>query len=147
MFMPAYQLHVRPLGFNILHRCGRLFQEYCVDKFAQIEQERLAYFRTTCFKKRVENRRNIEEAAANGTDLSNVGTKVLLPSSFSGGPRQMWQLYHDAMGIVRYCGKPDLSDIISKGLSLKLMKPYNPGMYILLLVFLLLLIKILSYTL
>jgi len=104
----TYQLHTQPLRFNTLHCCGRLFQEYCVNKFAQIEQECLAYFRTNDFQKRVENRQGLEDAAANGTPLSEVGTKVILPSSFSGGPRQMWQLYHDAMAIVRSCGKPDL---------------------------------------
>jgi len=41
-------------------------------------------------------------------DLSNVGNISILPSSFKGGPREMWQLYQDAMAIVRYCGKPDL---------------------------------------
>jgi hypothetical protein len=70
----AYQLHIRPTGFNTIHRSGRLFQEYCVDKFAQIEQARLAYFKTTEFRKRVEKRRGLQEAAANGTDLSDVGT-------------------------------------------------------------------------
>ena len=104
----AYQLHTHPIGFNTIHRCGRLFQEYCIDKFAQIEQARLAYFRTKEFQMRIEKRQGLEEAVANGTHLSEVGTKVILPSSFSGGPRQMWQLYHDAMGIVRHCGKPDL---------------------------------------
>jgi hypothetical protein len=104
----AYQLHVRTIGFNTIHRCGRLFQEYCVDKFAQIEHERLSYFRTQDYLLRSERRRPLEDAAANGMDLANVGTRIVLPSSFSGGPRQMWQLYHDAMAIVRYCGKPDL---------------------------------------
>jgi hypothetical protein len=32
----------------------------------------------------------------------------ILPASFRGGPREMWQLYQDAMAIVRHCGKPDL---------------------------------------
>ena len=77
------------MEFNTIHRCGRLFQEYCVDKFAQIEQERLWYFRTKEFQKRIEKRQGLEEVAANGTHLSEVGTKVILPSSFSGGPRQM----------------------------------------------------------
>jgi hypothetical protein len=104
----AYQLHTHPIGFNTIHRCGRLFQEYCIDKFAQIEQARLAYFRTKEFQKRIEKRQGLEEAAADGTHSSEVSTKVILPSSFSGGPRQMWQLYHDAMGIVRSYGKPDL---------------------------------------
>jgi len=105
----AYQLQIRPIGFNTIHRCGRLFQEYCVDKFAQIEPERLTYFRTKDFpEKRSSNRRDLEDAVANDTDLSDVGTRIVLPSSFTGDPRQMWQLYHDAMGIVRYCGKPYL---------------------------------------
>jgi len=107
----TYQLHTRPLRLNTLHCCGRLFQEYCVD--TQIEQECLAYFRTNDFQKQVENRRGLEDAAANGIPLSEVGTKVILPSLFSGDPRQMWQLYHDAMAIVRSCGKPDLFIMIT----------------------------------
>jgi len=47
------------------------------------------------------------DAAVHGMDLSNVGNMSILPSSFKGGPREMWQLYQDAMAIVRYCGKPD----------------------------------------
>ena len=45
---------------------------------------------------------------AGDTDASRVGTRFVLPSSFSGGPRQMQQLYQDAMAIVRYYGKPSL---------------------------------------
>ena len=37
-----------------------------------------------------------------------VGRRVVLPSSFTGGPRYMCQLYQDAMAIVRKKGKPDL---------------------------------------
>jgi Helitron helicase-like domain at N-terminus len=37
-----------------------------------------------------------------------LGRRVVLPSSFTGGPRHMHQLYHDAMAIVRKFGKPDL---------------------------------------
>ena len=38
----------------------------------------------------------------------NAGQRVILPSSFTGGPRYMMQLYQDAMAIVRSKGKPDL---------------------------------------
>src|SRR5271168_5602315 len=100
----AYQLHIRSTGFNTIHREGRLFQEICVDKYAQIEHERLGYFRTTHFKRRSDRRRGLEDAAANGTDLADVGTRVILPSSFLGGPRQCgkyitmpWQLYDIAV--------------------------------------------------
>lgn len=34
--------------------------------------------------------------------------KIILPSSFTGSPRCMHQLYQDAMSIVRKFGKPDL---------------------------------------
>ncbi|KAL4436594.1 hypothetical protein ABPG75_003733 [Micractinium tetrahymenae] len=42
------------------------------------------------------------------TDASNLGRAIILPSSHSGSPRQMQQLYQDAMAIVRKHGKPDL---------------------------------------
>ena len=39
----------------------------------------------------------------------NIGMRrTILPGSFQGGPRQMQQLYHDAMATVRKLGKPDL---------------------------------------
>ena len=40
--------------------------------------------------------------------LVNIGRRIILPSSFTGGPRQMYQLYQDAMTIVSHFGKPDL---------------------------------------
>ena len=40
-------------------------------------------------------------------DGSHLGEKVILPSSFTGGPRYQHQLYQDAMGIVCHFGKPD----------------------------------------
>ena len=104
----AYHLSVRENGFNTIHCAGRLFQEYCVDKFAQIEQERLGYLRRNQSQLRAELYQGLQDATSDGADLSDVGTRIVLPSSFSGGPRQMWQLYHDAMAIVRYCGKLDL---------------------------------------
>ena len=35
-----------------------------------------------------------------------IGQRVVLPSSFTGGPRQMNQLYQDAMAIVRDRSNP-----------------------------------------
>jgi hypothetical protein len=42
------------------------------------------------------------------TDLSLIGRRVILPSSFVGSARYMSQLYQDAISIVRKFGKPDL---------------------------------------
>ena len=38
---------------------------------------------------------------------SQLGKNVILPLSFTGGPRYQHQLYQDAMGIVCRFGKPD----------------------------------------
>ena len=40
-------------------------------------------------------------------DGSQIGKKVILPSSFTGSARYQHQLYQDAMGIVHHFGKPD----------------------------------------
>ena len=40
-------------------------------------------------------------------DRSQLGKKVILPLSFTGGPRYQHQLYQDAMGIVHRFGKTD----------------------------------------
>ena len=41
-------------------------------------------------------------------DGSQIGKKVILPSSFTGSARYQHQLYQDTMGIVHHFGKPDL---------------------------------------
>ncbi|XP_025192330.1 uncharacterized protein LOC112592482, partial [Melanaphis sacchari] len=41
-------------------------------------------------------------------EINPVGRRMILPSTFVGGPRYMKQFYHDAMAIVRKYGKPDL---------------------------------------
>ena len=43
-----------------------------------------------------------------GDNTNNVGHHVILLSSFTESPRQMYQLYQDAMAIVSYFRKPDL---------------------------------------
>lgn len=104
----SFLLHHRSNGYNILHRSGLLFQEYIVDAYAQIEQCRLDYLPLNQDMLRSEVYRGIADAAVHGHDLSYVGNMSIFPPSFKGGPREMWQLYQDAMAIVRHCGKPDL---------------------------------------
>jgi hypothetical protein len=104
----AYRVHISVNESGVLHRAGCLFQEYIVDAYAQIEYSRLLWFCLNQKQIRVDSYSAIQNAAENGDDLNNVGQRVVLPSSFIRGPRQMYQLYHDAMAIVRTCGKPDL---------------------------------------
>ncbi|XP_025194316.1 uncharacterized protein LOC112593940 [Melanaphis sacchari] len=41
-------------------------------------------------------------------EINPVGRRMILPSTFVGGPRYTKQCYHDAMAIVCKYGKPDL---------------------------------------
>ena len=51
----------------------------------------------------------LEDAVLAGdTDASAVGRRFVLPSSFSGGSRNMIQHFQDAMAICRTIGNPDL---------------------------------------
>ncbi|CAB4483680.1 unnamed protein product [Rhizophagus irregularis] len=76
----AYRLQIgRSNEATTLHYFGRLFQQWIVD---------------ICND--------------SGDRTTNVGQRIILPSSFTGGPRQMHKLYQDAMAIVRVFGKPDL---------------------------------------
>ena len=104
----SYHLHYRPGDSKILHRAGRLFQEFIIDTYAQIEHNRLNYFRSNQTKLRADLYQGVMDAIADGRDLSNVGTRTILPATFTGGPREMRQQYHDGIAIVRAYSKPDI---------------------------------------
>ena len=96
-------------GSNHLHLSGRLFHQYIVDMYAKIEQQRLNYIKTNQQKIRVDLYSGLADAVAKGdTNATDLGRTVILPSSYTNSPRQMFQLYQDAMTIVRKYGKPDL---------------------------------------
>lgn len=63
------------------------------------------------------NQRNLRADLYNGladtllhTDgnLENLGRRMILPSSYTGGDRFMQQLFQDSMAIVRHFGRPTL---------------------------------------
>ena len=79
-----------------------------MDVYAKIEQQRLNYIRTNQKKIRVDLYCGLADAVAAGdVDSRELGRKIVLPSSYTGSPRQMFELYQDAMSIVRKYGKPD----------------------------------------
>jgi len=116
--MQYYSFHLmyrKPLDAEMpdvnhhLHLFGTLFQQYIVDMYAKVEQARLNYIRFNQKKLRCDLYQGLQDAVLSGdADLTTFGTKVILPSSFLGGPRHMAQLYQDALSIVRRFGKPDL---------------------------------------
>lgn len=104
----AYRLHFRNAN-SILHRAGKLFQQFVVDAYARIEQERLRYLRFNQRKIRADLYQGIEDAIEAGdTIASRIGRRIVLPSTHINSPRNMAQRYQDAMAIVRVYGKPDL---------------------------------------
>ena len=89
--------------------CGRLFHQYLVDMIAKVQQQRLNYIKWNQQKIRVDLYSGLDDANSAGeSNPRDLGRKVILPSSFTGSPRQMFELYQDSMSIVRKYGKPDL---------------------------------------
>ena len=73
-----------------------------------VEQTRLNYLRFNQKQIRAELYNGLQDAMHSGDSTTNVGQRIILPSSFTGGSRQMHKLYQDGMAIVRVFGKPDL---------------------------------------
>uniref|UniRef100_A0A6N2MFD4 ATP-dependent DNA helicase n=1 Tax=Salix viminalis TaxID=40686 RepID=A0A6N2MFD4_SALVM len=104
----AYVIQEREYGEDTLTKGGRLYQQFLVDAFANIEEDRLDYIRMNQNDLRSDLYQNISEAVLKGdVEGSSIG-KIILPSSFTGGPRYMINNYQDAMAICRAYGNPDL---------------------------------------
>ena len=106
-----YRLMVRgDASFNTLHRMGRLFQQHIVDMYAKIEGECLKFPRKNQSQLQAELCSGLADAvqSADGhIEGLQIGKRIILPSTFTGGARYQHQLYQDAMGIVHCFGKPD----------------------------------------
>ena len=100
----------RPLLDNALNRAGRLFQEYCCMALAKEEAQRLRWHRLNQKTIRAELFKSLSDAVSAHNSSSGerlaAGKRVVLASSFTGGPRDQWGRYQDAMAIVRKIGKP-----------------------------------------
>ncbi|XP_021985033.1 uncharacterized protein LOC110880914 [Helianthus annuus] len=73
-----------------------------------IESERLFYIRRQQTHLRSETVQNIQNANNAGKkDMSKIGTRIFIPSSFTGGSRYMMQNYLDAMSLCKWFGYPD----------------------------------------
>jgi len=104
----AFRLMFRVGSFNCILRCRRLFLQFAVDMYAKIETERLQYLRYNQTRLRAEEYIHLQDAVANDRNAHEIGQMVILPSSFTGGPRYMQQRTQDAMTYVRYYGRADL---------------------------------------
>ncbi|GKD44777.1 helicase [Tanacetum coccineum] len=105
----AYVIQYRKDQWTNLHRGGRLFQQYLVDEFTTIKEQRLSWKRNNQDTLRVDLYHNVVDAITRGdTNAACLGKRIILPISFTGGPRYMMQNYQDAMALCHAYGNPDL---------------------------------------
>ena len=96
-----------------LNRWERLFQEYCCVGLAKIETQRLTWQLLNQKTLRAEKYQKVRDAvaahdASGGTGQIQAGKRVILASSFTGGPRNQQQRYYDSMAICRKIAAPSL---------------------------------------
>ncbi|XP_020963542.1 uncharacterized protein LOC107607455 [Arachis ipaensis] len=74
-----------------------------------IEAQRLTYYRNNQTKVRSDINKRIQDAVVRGeTRASKAGKRIILPASFTGGLRYMFNNCQDAMSICKKYGYPDL---------------------------------------
>ncbi|XP_074115105.1 uncharacterized protein LOC141537825 [Cotesia typhae] len=105
-------------SFRVMERDGEscylllfhnLLNQFLVDMYAKIETERLCWIRNNQKTLRSEEHVHLKDALTkNDEELSAIGKMVVLPSSFTGGPRYTHERTQDAMTYVRHYGRPDL---------------------------------------
>ncbi|GJZ41330.1 DNA helicase [Tanacetum coccineum] len=102
-----YQLHPRVNDYGLIFKGGRLFQQYVVTLYCALEQDHMDYIRTHQNDIQSDHLSGLYNAISRG-DLFGiaVGSKIILPTSFTGGPRYMYSHYLDALAIFRSLRNP-----------------------------------------
>jgi hypothetical protein len=107
----AYRLHHRPNDFNTALRCGRGTQAYEVDGYCCVERERIDHYRTPSFQRKYRSAtyNSLSSTVSSGIRSgSSASQRIILPASFTGSPRYLYQKYQDCIGICRKYGCADL---------------------------------------
>ncbi|XP_076885973.1 uncharacterized protein LOC143535653 [Bidens hawaiensis] len=104
----AYRIQDRTNNFSLITNGGRLYQQLLVDAYMSIESKMLFYIRCQQKNLRCESYEKLVNLHNSGNfDISSIGQRVILPSSFMGGARYMRENYLDAMAICKWFGYPD----------------------------------------
>ncbi len=104
----GYRLQHRDTNGIALLRGDQLRHQYIVDAYAAIEQSRLKYLHLNKKKLRADLYQGLQDAiVACDNSVATIGLRIILPSSFTVGPRHMVQNYQDAMAICRWAGCPN----------------------------------------
>nr|XP_025625385.1 uncharacterized protein LOC112717618 [Arachis hypogaea] len=84
----AFRLQKRTGESPLILRSKRLFQQFLVDAYTIVESERLKFFRCKQPQLRVDKYKCLHESLINGdVDAARLGKRIILPSTFTGGPR------------------------------------------------------------
>ncbi|KAI7938596.1 hypothetical protein MJO28_014175 [Puccinia striiformis f. sp. tritici] len=102
----AFLLFQRPGHFSVILAGRSLLQEFLVDMYICVERSRLQYIKGNQDKLKAGNYNQLVASLENGSVPK--GRPVILPSTFIGSPRNMQQLYQDAMALCRKYGPPSL---------------------------------------
>lgn len=99
---------VRDYGAVLPHGAGLLFQQYILDAYCRSEAMRMAWLRQNQHQLCREMECELQDFfLGEGNDIAAPpGVPIILPSSYAGSPRNMYQLYLDTMVIVRKHGRP-----------------------------------------
>lgn len=104
-----YAYHIQRRAGNDLAKAGRLFQQFLVDVYCKIETERLGFLRREQKALRADNYSSLRDCIINeDSDPRQLGQRVILPSSYVGGPRYMHERQQDAIAYVSHHGRPQL---------------------------------------
>jgi hypothetical protein len=106
----AYQLHQHCNEPSTILQAGHLFQQWVVDGWASTEQGKLNWIHHNQETLHSDVYSGLRDAVANAdhANLDEVGQRTILPSSHTGSPCYMFQLFQDSMAICRTHHKPDL---------------------------------------
>ena len=88
--------------FNYTNRGRRLFQQFLVDMYVKIETNNLSFFLANQQKIRKERYDVLCKE-----NPQNSGQRIILPPTFTGGPRYMKQKQQDALSFIGKYGSPD----------------------------------------
>ncbi|KAF7113535.1 hypothetical protein RHSIM_RhsimUnG0115000 [Rhododendron simsii] len=103
-----HHLFERLIEYSTILRGGKLFQKFLVDGWASTEQNRLTFYKMNQGKFRVELYEDLKGIGPDELGPNQIGKRVVLPSSFTGGPRHMFEIFQDSMAITRYNHHPDI---------------------------------------
>lgn len=105
----AYLFHQRVGDAHTILRAGKLFHQFIVDTWAGTEQQRLRWVTNNQKKLCADQYKGLVDSLhSTDTELTNLGKRVILPSSFTMSTHYMHQLFQDSMAICRYYQHPDL---------------------------------------